>query len=208
MYSALASTIFAVRNFDKTKNGEVGRSTVALGQTAGVVQEIAKYDGLASKTARSALSVFSELAKENKVFEYAGKFTKFTVDNINPLICLSGVIKTISSDDKEKTAITEAAALSTMFAGEYFVKKNYDNIVNSSSFKNTLKKTSQSKYLKPLFEFLEKHKFKGKAGLIIKGLFFVSASMGSYSIGQKFGDDLSDWVKANKKAYKKINRMT
>ena len=93
MFSAVASGIFAVRNAKKTENGEVGRSAVTLGQTAGVVQEVAKYDGTIAKTARSACSVFSDLAKENKAFEYAGKVTKFAVNNVNPLICVSGVIK-------------------------------------------------------------------------------------------------------------------
>ncbi len=206
MFSAVASTIFAVRNVNKTQNGEVGRGTVALGQTAGVIQEIAKYDNIVSNTARSALSVFSDLAKEHKAFEYAGKFTKFAVDNVNPLICVSGVIKTMTSDDKLKTGITEAAALSAMFTGESLVKKNYDKVVNSSAFKNSLNKVSKNKYAKPIFEYLEKHNLKGKAGLIIKGLFFVSASIGSYSIGQKLGDKLADAVKENETAPRKINQ--
>lgn len=83
MFSAVASGIFAVRNADKTKNGEVGRSVVTLGQTAGVVQEIAKYDNVFANTARSAVSVFSDLAKQNKAFEYAGKVTQFAV-NLRP----------------------------------------------------------------------------------------------------------------------------
>lgn len=107
MFSAVASGIFAVRNADKTKHGEVGRSAVTLGQTAGLVQEIAKYDGLAANAARSTLSVFSDLAKQNKMFDYAGKVTKFAVNNVNPLICASGVIKTAMSDDKVGTGITE-----------------------------------------------------------------------------------------------------
>ena len=41
MFSAVASGIFAARNVDKTRDGDVGRSAVALGQTAGLVQEVA-----------------------------------------------------------------------------------------------------------------------------------------------------------------------
>ena len=66
MFSPIASCIFACRNVDKTKNGDVGRSTVALGQTAGLLQEVSKYDGLAANSARSALSVFSKLASQNE----------------------------------------------------------------------------------------------------------------------------------------------
>ena len=128
MFSPVASFIFACRNVDKTKDGDVGRSAVAAGQAAGLVQEVSKYDGLVANSARSALSVFSNLAKENKAFEYATKAVKFAADNVNPLICASGVLKTAMSDDKIETGITEIAALSAMFAGEGMIKKNYDKI--------------------------------------------------------------------------------
>lgn len=206
MFSAVASGIFAARNVDKTANGDVGRSAVALGQTAGLIQEVAKYDGLAAKAARSALSVFSELAKENKAFEYAGKATKFAVNNVNPLICASGVIKTAMSDDKVKTGITEAAALSTMFMAEAAVKHNYERAVNSNSCKNAVSKASKSKLLKPVFNILEKHQWTGKAGTVVKGLAFVAASMTAYSAGHAVGDDIADRVKAELKIPKKINQ--
>ncbi len=206
MFSAVASGIFAARNVDKTADGDVGRSAVALGQTAGLVQEIAKYDNIIAKGARSTLSVFSELAKENKAFEYAGKFTKFAVNNVNPLICVSGAIKTAMSDDKIKTGITEAAALSTMFLAESAVKHNYNNIVNSSFVKNVKSKASNSSLLKPAIKFLEKHNLKGKAALLLKGLLFVTASITAYSAGQAVGNDIADKVKAELKVPKKINQ--
>lgn len=210
VYNALASGIFAVRNADKTSNGEVGRSAVALGQTAGVIQEIAKYDGLAAKTARSAVSVFSDLAKQHKAFEYAGKATQFAVNNVNPLICVSGAIKTATSDDKVKTGITELAALSTMFAGEDFIKRKYDKFISSKTCKNVIAKASENRFFKPLFDYLEKHKLKGRLGFIIKGLVFVASSMTAYSIGHKMGDEIADRVKANigLETPKKINQMT
>lgn len=202
MFSAIASGIFAARNVDKTANGDVGRSAVAWGQTAGLVQEVAKYDNFLAKGARSALSVFSDMAKENKAFEYAGKVTKFAVNNVNPLICASGAVKTAMSDDKIKTGITEAAALSTMFLAEACVKHNYHNIANS----NTVSKALKSDMLKPAVKFLEKHKWTGKAGNIIKGLTFVAASMTAYTAGQKVGEDVADKVKAELKIPKKINQ--
>ena len=195
MYSAVASSFFAVRNAKKTENGEVGRSAVALGQTAGVVQEVAKYDGAVANTARSACSVFSDMAKQNKAFEYAGKFTKFAVNNVNPLICVSGGIKTLTSDDKIGTGITEAAALSAMFLGEGLTKKHYEEIINSKTCKNVTKKLSDSKILKPIAEYLKINKLNGKAGLILKGLTFVIASMSSYAIGEHFGKDIANDVK-------------
>ena len=189
MFSAVASSFFAVRNAKKTEDGEVGRSAVALGQTAGVVQEIAKYDGAIANTARSACSVFSDLAKQNKAFEYAGKFTKFAVNNVNPLICASGGIKTLMSDDKLKTGTIEMAALATMFAGEGLTKEYYDKAINSQTCKHLVDKASKTKILKPVFEYISKNKLEGKAGMLIKGLTFVTASMTSYNIGENVGKE-------------------
>ncbi len=196
MYSAVASGIFAVRNVNKTENGEVGRGAVALGQTAGVVQEIAKYDGAIANSARCAVSVFSDLAKENKAFEYAGKFTKFAINNVNPLICVSGVIKTAMSDDKVKTGITEAVALGAMFTGEGLTKKYYDKAINSNTCKSVLEKLSKTKGVDKIFKYLSKHKLNGKAAAIIKGIAFISASITSYNIGENIGKNIADDVKA------------
>ncbi len=52
MFSPVASTIFAYRNAEKTKNGDLGRSVVTVGQCTGVMQEISKYDNAFSATAR------------------------------------------------------------------------------------------------------------------------------------------------------------
>ena len=106
------------------------------------------------------------------------------------------------SDDKVGTGVTEVAALSAMFAGEGMIKKNYDKAVNSKTVKEGISKLSKTKVLKPLFEYLEKHKLKGKAGAIIKGLLFVGGSMTSYAVGQKFGETTAKRVKANVKLVK------
>ena len=212
MFSAVASGIFAYRNADKTKNGDVGRGAVTYGQTAGLVQEVAKYDGAIANSARSAVSVFSDLAKQNKAFEYAGKVTQFAVNNVNPLICASGVVKTAMSDDKVKTGITETTALSAMFLGEGMIKKYYEDVASSKTVQDGIKQFSESRIGKPIFEYLEKHKLKGKVGAIIKGLTFVAGSMTSYSIGQELGSPIAHRVKANlglpEKQPQKINRMT
>ena len=146
------------------------------------------------------------------------------------MICVSGGIKTAMSDDKVKTGITEAAALSAMFAGEGLIKAKYDKMVASQTVRNGIKALSKSKVMKPVFEHLKKHKLEGKAGAILKGLIFVAGSMTSYTIGQKIGEPIADRVKANlgvkdaktvlkpmvkpvqcggfKKSSEKINRMT
>lgn len=209
MFSPIASSYFAVRNVDKTQNGEVGRSTVALGQAAGLVEDTAKGNSIFSGTARSIVSGCSNLAKENKAFKYAGKAVKFAADNVNPLICASSVVKTAMSDDKVGTGITEIGAISAMFAGEGLVKQNYDKAINSNTCKNLVKKASKTKCLKPVFEYLEKHQLKGKAGNIIKGVVFVGASMSSYALGQNLGEDIAKRVKSNlgiKTEEKKVNK--
>ena len=47
----------------------------------------------------------------------------FTADHINPLICATGAVKVLTSDDKTDSAIREGLALSTMFASEAAAKK-------------------------------------------------------------------------------------
>ena len=211
MFSPVASGIFTFRNIDKTANGDIGRGAVAYGQAAGILQEAAKSTGVVGNAARSTLSVFSNMAKQNKAFEYAGKVTKFAVNNVNPLICVAGAYKTLKSEDKVKTGITEFCALGTMFAGEALVKQIYDAIVNSKMCNNILKKASGTKLLKPVFDYLKKNNLSGKAGSIIKGITFVAASIGCYTLGQKLGDDLSEKVKMHcgikdKPPIKKINQ--
>lgn len=193
MFNAVATGAFTVRNIDKTRNGDVGRVAVAYGQGAGLIKEGAK----GSTILRSMISTSSNLAKHNKAFEYAGKVTKFAVNNVNPLICVSAGIKTAMSDDKVKTGITETAALATMFAGEGLIKLKYDKVINSKAFQNALKKAKNTKLFKPVFDYLTKHKLNGKAAYILKGLIFVGGSMASYAIGHKLGNDIADRVKAN-----------
>ena len=183
MFSPVASTIFTFRNIDKTENGEIGRAPVALGQAVGVLGEISKYDNAAAMTAKNMLSVFSDLSKENKVMNYAGKFAKFASNNVNPLIALSGGVKVLMSDDKQSAAITEGTALAAMFGGEGLVKKHYDKIIDSQKVQNLLKAASKQKYLKPAFDFLQKKNWGGATGAVIKGLLFLAASMTSYEIG-------------------------
>ena len=66
MFSPVASTIFAFRNAEKTKNGEVGRSVVTLGQGVGVLKEVAKYDNIFAVGAKGALDAFNTMAKKIK----------------------------------------------------------------------------------------------------------------------------------------------
>ncbi len=197
MFSALASTYFIGRNVDKVQQGDIGRSAVAAGQVVGVMQDAAQKSGLVGNAARGTINLGTKLAQYNKGFEYAGKALKFAADNVNPLICASGVLKTAMSDDKVKTGITEAAALTAMFAGEGLTKLNYDKLLNSKVIKSVIEKLSNTKIAKPILEYLSKNNLNGKVGAAIKAIVFIAASMGSYAIGQKYGEQLADRVKAN-----------
>lgn len=199
-FSPVSTGIFAFRNVDKASNGDDGRAVVASCQSINFCNDIAgsifKYDSSLAKTARSAASVFSDLAKESKAFDYAGKAIKWGCDNVNPLICASGALKVIKSDDKVNTGITETAALATMFAGENFIKGNFDAAMNSKYAKEAAKAAKNTEALKPLFEYVAKHKLGGKIGTVAKGLALVGASITSYNIGEYIGKDVSKGVTA------------
>ncbi len=183
MFSPVASTVFAFRNIGKTENGEIGRAPVAVGQVAGVIKEIGKYDKTIAMGTKNALNILQEVAGDSKALKYAGKTVEFFSNNINPLICASSVVKVAMSDDKEKTFKEELGSLSFMFAGETLVSKNYDKIANSKEVTSALKKMSDSDLFKPMFEAIAKRNWGGKIASIIKGLTFVTASIGSSCIG-------------------------
>lgn len=199
-FSPVSTGIFAFRNVDKAERGDKGRGVVAGFQTLNLGNDIAgtvlKYDNAIAKTARSAASVFSDMAKESKAFDYAGKVLKWGCDNVNPLICASGAIKVATSENKTEAAITETAALATMFAGENFVKGSYDKLANSKYIQEINKAARETEAFKPLFEYVAKHKLGGKIGTVAKGLALVGASIASYSIGEYIGKDTAKGVGA------------
>lgn len=183
MFSPIASGIFAFRNIGKTENGEIGRAPVAVGQVAGVLKEIGKYDKTIAMGTKNAVQILQEVAGDSKALRYAGKTVEFLSNNINPLICASSVVKVAMSDDKERTFKEELGSLGFMFAGEHLISKNYEKLATSKTVQNTIEKMSKSDVLKPLFESIAKHKWGGKIGAIIKGLTFVTVSIGSSCVG-------------------------
>lgn len=183
MFSPVASGIFAFRNIGKTENGEIGRAPVAVGQVAGVLKEIGKYDKTIAMGTKNAVQILQDVAGDSKALKYAGKTVEFLSNNINPLICASSVVKVAMSDDKEKTFKEELGSLGFMFAGEHLISKNYEKLAASKTVQNTLEKMSKSGVFKPMFESITKHKWGGKIGAIIKGLAFVTVSIGSSCVG-------------------------
>ena len=183
MSNAVSSLIFACRDVNKTENGEIGRAPVAAAQSINVLNQISKYNKVIAKGTDAAVSVFDNLAQKSKVVDYTVKGVKWATKNVNPLICVSGGVKVLMSDDKTTAAVKEVAALSTMFAGEAVAKKLLPKLI-------------------------AKLPVGSKAGAIINGLLFVGASIASYSVGEKLGTDLAKEVKTNwAKEPQKINQM-
>jgi len=129
------------------------------------------------------LNVFQDIAGESKAMKCAGKAVEFFSNNINPLICVSSVIKVANAEDKELVFREELGSLGCMFAGEAFVAKNYDKIANSKTVTDAIEKLSKTKTFSPMFKEIAKRNWGGKIGSIIKGLAFVTGSIGSSCIG-------------------------
>lgn len=209
MFSPVASTIFAYRRADKTKNGDVGSGVVAVGQCTGVMQEISKLDNAFAATAKSAVSVFEGLAKSSKVIDYAGRCLQFTANNVNPLICGAGALKVATSDDKVHTGVTELAALSTMFLGEGMIKKPLETLFSEKKVLEAGKKCSDVTLLKPLANVLKDAKISGRVGAVLKGLGFAGTSIAAYMVGRKFGLCYADNINSRLgRPNEKINQKT
>lgn len=184
MFSPVASGIFAFRNIGKTENGEIGRAPVAVGQVAGIWKEIGKYDKTIAMGTKNAINILQDVVgSESKALKYAGKTIEFLSNNINPLICASSVVKVAMSDDKEKTFKEELGSLAFMFTGEHLISKNYEKLATSKTVQNAIEKMSKSSMFKPVFETIAKNNWSGKIGAIIKGLTFVTVSIGSSCVG-------------------------
>lgn len=172
MSNIISSAIFACRNVDKTQHGDVGRAPVAAAQSINVVNQAAKYNKAIAKGAELTTKLFDKWADKSKIARYGIKGVNWATKNVNPLICISSGIKVFRSDDKISTGIKEGAALATMFAGEAVAKKILPKLI-------------------------KKLPVGSKMGAVIKGLLFVGASIGSYSVGEALGKNMAKEVKTN-----------
>lgn len=170
MYSGVASGIFAIRNCDKTTNGDIGRLPVSVGQGAAVIKAGAEYNNPISKQAKIVLNTFDDIAKSDKLFNGLSKTVKFAADHVNPLIVASSGLKVAMADKKERksTLIAESGTLAGMFLGEGWMKKHLDGI---------LAKTPIGKKWLP----------------IIKGVTFVAGSITASTIGNKIGKKAAEY---------------
>ena len=123
-YSDAASLIFAIRNADKTSNGEIGRLVPTVGQSCSVVKAISRY----SKPVSNVLEKLSSDATARKL----GKVANFASNHVNDFIVLSSGIKVLSAKKEERrnTLIAETGCLLGMFAGEGWMKKNLNKYLD------------------------------------------------------------------------------
>ncbi len=170
MYSGVASGIFAIRNCDKTTNGDIGRLPVTVGQSAAVIKAGAQYNNAIAKPIKIILDTCDDIAKSDKVFNGLKKVVKFASDNVNPLIVASSGVKVALADKEERksTLITEAGTLAGMFLGEGWMKKHLDNI---------LAKLPINKKWLP----------------IVKGIVFVTGSISASTLGSKIGKKAAEY---------------
>ena len=191
------SGILCWRNIKKVENGETARSSVAFAQGAKMAQAAAQYNDTVAKTAHNASSVFSNLPPTGKkVVDYTGKAVKWATKNVNPLICISSGVKVATSKDKVGTGISEAGALAGMFAGEGLMKLHQNKIFNEKNMTAIANSMKNKKGLNSISQYILKPGNAGKLAAILKGIAFVSASIASYSIGQKIAEGYKDKVKA------------
>ncbi len=188
------STVFLYNNVKKVENGEKARGTVVFAQGAKIAEAIAKYHDSTAKNASEAFNIFGKYAKESKVLDYAGKGVNWATHNVNPLICASGVYKTLTSDDKVHTGITQLGAISGMFLGEGLMKRNMSNVINEQNVTKLAENIKDIKGLGSIAQTLLKNGNSGKAAAIVKGIAFVCASVTSYDIGEKIATKVADNV--------------
>lgn len=182
-FSPIATYAFVGTNYNKVASGDWTRYPVLGGQCVNALQATvetaAKHSTKAAHVADEATSIFSNLAKSDKVFNGLSKTVKFVKNNINPLIVASGATKVIlaKKEDREKTLFSEGAMILGMFAGEGWMKKNLDKVV------------------------LSKLPIDKKWAPIVKGVLFVAGSITASTIGQKIGEAV--FAKIDKNRHKK-----
>jgi hypothetical protein len=170
-FSDVATIGFVFRNGQKVSNGDAGRIPVLAGQTCNAIKAGATSGKAIAKPAQAIITACEEVAKTDKLFNGLGKVVKFASNNVNPLIAASSGLKVVlaKEEDRKKTFITEAGCVGGMLLGEGWMKKN-------------------------LVGYLDKMPISGKWKPIVKGLIFITGSIGCSTIGQKLGKQLADVI--------------
>lgn len=195
---ALASNnpFVSVMNFD-----------VAAGQAANAAKGVANIareskNSIASGIV-SAEEAIKNLSKTDKFMNGVGKVVGFTAEHINPLIVATGAVKVACSDDKAEAFSREALGLGAMFGSEALAKR-FIGMPKSEKDLATGKKTmvkregwyKQSEFLKKQAEALKDYSatkkiFNKSLRFLpgaLKGVAFVGASIGGYTLGLSAAD--------------------
>ena len=207
----VSSGVFAGRRTDKFVDNVdnnpvygVANLMIAGGQTLKAVRA-AKEVAIAAepsaaesiKTMSKSVETASKASKSLKVFR--GLFD-FISKHINPLICLTSVLKVLfGADDKVEAGCQELGGLAGMFLFEHCYKElaglSYTKEINGkmvSCPREALyhRNPFAEKQVNALKEYCATKKLFGKVSLkaapsVLKGLFFVGASIAGYSLGSK-----------------------
>ena len=191
------SAWFLRNNIKKVQNGDTARGTVVFAQGAKILEAVKKYHDNSPASATEAYNIFGKYTQKSKVLNYAGKGIDLAAKNVNPLICASAVYKTLTSDDKVGTGITQIGAISGMFVGEGLMKRNMHKVINEKNITTLLSRFSNSKILGKAANFLLNSGGAGKIAAVLKGISFVCVSMASYDLGEKIAKPHADKVRTN-----------
>ena len=176
MTNVFASAIFSVRNANKAEHGDIGRAPVAIGQSKNVLNSVVKYDNAIGKTTKSAVTAIKTAGANSSVFEYAAKGVNFASKHVNSLICVSAGVKVYQSEDKVRTGVEQAGALTSMFAVERAMKDHGHMIKEIKGVDKVIEK---------VMKFSQSNKKFKALPAILKGIGFVAGSMTGYFMGEK-----------------------
>lgn len=157
---------------------------------------------------KSAAESIKAASKTNKLVSGVAKVVDFTADHINPVICVGSAIKVLGSDDKVNEAAAETIRLATMFGTESIASKfagmPITKKINGKTFTlkrdGLYKKLFTEKQLAAVNDFCATKKYMKYAPSIGKGLFFVTASILGYKLGDKIANVILDREPQNKSA--------
>lgn len=171
MPNAVSCAYFAARNHIYGKS----EKNVFKEGIAGA-QSVRTFDTVAN----SAVAAGHVAAPVKSFLQKAAAFARKIV---YPLIICSGVYNTVKSDDKVKTGVSQAAGITTMYAFEQIAENSLKNLNKKILSYDKVKTCKPLKY----------------AWYVLKGMAFVAASLGGYSIGSTGGEAFVDKARSNKK---------
>lgn len=185
--------LYSIASFDIAA-GQILKGARAAKAISISLNDSAVLDGTSGNIKNTA----DTIKTSNKFLKGAGKVINFTADHINPLIVGAGCLKVLGSDDKLDTAARESTSLVCMFAAEKAAKefigmpdiKLSKNNTSVNSKDGLYKKLFSQSQLKAIEDFCATKKYMKSAVGGAKGLLFVGASIGGYTLGEKITDKI------------------